>query len=187
MERHKDHLYIEALYNSDTRLIKEIYQNHSEQIHKWILKNNGTTDDAKDIFQEALLTIYTKACDPDFILTCPFGAFLFRICRNKWIDKLRQKGRTEEVRIIEEKRYKVEEEQKVIPKVEEVEEENIKQQKLDKTFKKLSELCQQLLTLVADGRSSSEIVEKMEMAEANTFYRRKNACIERWRTLYKAA
>ena len=35
-----------------------------------LLNNNGSYDEAKDIFQEAMITLYEKAKSDSFVLTC---------------------------------------------------------------------------------------------------------------------
>lgn len=85
---HTDQKYIDALLSSNSTLHKEIYEKFSEKIKKLVLQNNGTIADAGDIFQEALLSIYKRAKQGNFILTCPFEAYLYAICRNKWLKEL---------------------------------------------------------------------------------------------------
>ena len=71
---HPDQQYIEALRRNDPSGIRKIYELHARQALRWILNNNGTADDADDIFQEALMAVYEKSLDPSFTLNCPLGA-----------------------------------------------------------------------------------------------------------------
>ena len=183
MKRHEDHRYIEALRNEDQGLINEIYKNHAAQVSQWICKNSGNVSDAKDIFQEGIIAIYNKALDPNFYLSCPLGALLFTICRNKWTDQLRKKSSQHTVRNeIKERLYN---EPQINETLEQVEEASIRDNNLDWAFQQLSKLCQQLLTLVANGIAPAEIAVQLDMNEANTVYRRKKACTDRWRELFK--
>ncbi|MFK8104997.1 MAG: RNA polymerase sigma factor [Saprospiraceae bacterium] len=183
MKKHSDHKYIEALQKGDGKLIQEIYEAHATAIERWVLNNNGSSSDAKDIFQEGLVAIYQQANRPGFILTCPLGALLFRICKNKWIDQLRKKNKEEQVRLVEQERYS--DETAVVSTVEQVEEENARQKKLDHSFKQLSEVCQKLLKGIAEGVPVATLVVQMGMSNANSLYRRKSACVDRWRKLLK--
>ena len=182
MEQHKDHQYIIALAKGDSKALETIYREHLPPVQRWIVKNSGTSEDARDIFQEAILALYDKSLDPDFTLTCPLGGFLFHVCRNKWISHLRKNKRKEEVIKTEQERYK--EKWDFTPLVEQLEQEELRQTKLDKAFDQLSELCQKLLRFVAEGLDAAVIAQRLDMAKVSTFYRRKNACIDRWRTLY---
>jgi RNA polymerase sigma factor (sigma-70 family) len=183
MKKHKDHQYIKALAQGDRQVLEMMYREHLPAVKGWILKNNGSENDARDIFQEGIIAIYDKALDPGFVLTCPLGAFIFHICRNKWISQLRKNKKMEVVINMEKERYK--DEWDTTSLVEQVEEEAIRQTRLEQAFAHLSELCQRLLKLVGDGVAAADISMQLEMSKVSTFYRRKNACIERWRTLYE--
>ena len=185
MKKHDDQKYIEAFRAGDFSGMEQLYAAHAAKIRSWIVKNNGTTADAQDVFQEALMALHKKAQDKSFVLTCPIGALLFQICRNKWLNQLRQKKQDAKVRNDYGQQYKTDNSQ-IQPLIEQVEEEEIRQQKLDQTFAKLSTLCRKLLQLLSSGISSSEAALQLGMANANTLYRRRHACVERWRTLYNA-
>ena len=183
MNKHEDHRYIEALRNKDNRLLEALYENHSRPVINWVINNSGSRADARDVFQEAILALYNKACDPSYILACPIGGLLFQICKNKWIDQLRKKNKDSEVRIVEKERY--ESDHSTVSELEAVQEEEIRQSRLEKAFVQLSSLCQQLLQLYSKGLKAEAIRTQLNMDNVNALYRRKNACTERWRTLYQ--
>src|SRR5437764_1435587 len=88
---HSDQKYIDALLNNDTVLLGELYQKLSGKIKWMVLQNNGSEAEAADIFQDALLSIYDKAKNNNFTLTCPLDAFIYLICKNKWINELNKR------------------------------------------------------------------------------------------------
>lgn len=185
MGEHQDQRFIHALCQQDNLLIKQIYQNHSQQILQWVLKNNGSADDAKDVFQEALIAIYERYCGADFKLTCPLGALLSRICKNIWYDRIRKKTKEDKIRIVEKERYTDEHvETSLLEQAEETLLEHRKQLSLEKTFKQLSDRCQQLLGLLAEGISGADIAAQLEMNNANAVYQAKHKCSNRWRQLF---
>lgn len=185
MKKHPDHKYLLALKQGDQKLLSELYSKHTPQVISWVRSNNGTIDDAKDVFQEAVIALYNKALDPDFVLSHPIGGLIFQICKNKWIDQIRKKNKESEVRTYEEQRYNNESPE--APLIELVEQEELRQTKLNATFNQLSELCQKLLRLISEGIKSPQIAQQLQMSNANTVYRRKNACVERWRNLYHSS
>ena len=91
MAAHPDHKYIEALTNNDSVLIDEIYRRYAASIKKMVVKNSGTETDAADLFQDVLIELHRKATQQNFVLTCPFEAFLFLVCRNRWINELHKR------------------------------------------------------------------------------------------------
>ena len=181
---HSDHQYIEAFRRNDERLLREIYKQHSGQVIRWVLSRGGSSEDARDIFQEALIAVFEKAQNPDFVLTCPLGALLHVICSRKYVDRLRQKGRDVGVRNEEERRYSEEQDSDTLTLAEESIAEQQKQERLARAFEQISDLCRQLLTLLSNGMAAKEAAAQLQMNSVDTLYRRKNACTERWRSIY---
>ena len=179
-----DQKLIELLREDKTdKAFYKLYSGYPK-VEKLILSKGGTKNDAQDIFQEALIALYNKACDPDFVLSYPIGGLIFQICKNKWIDQIRKKTKESAVRILEKERY--DSEQPSASAMEQIEEEEIRQNNLNAAFGKLSELCQKLLKAVSEGTTSKDIAVQLAMNDVNTVYRRKNACVERWKNLYQA-
>src|SRR6476659_1570604 len=90
---HPDQRYIDALLSNNTSLHEELYKKFSAKIKWMVLQNSGTGADAGDIFQDALMSIYSRAKGGNFILTCPFDAFIYAVCRNKWLKELNKRQR----------------------------------------------------------------------------------------------
>lgn len=182
---HTDHQYIEALRNNDPRGIREIYQRYSAQALRWVTQRQGTPADAKDIFQEAVMALYEKALEPSFVLTCPLGALLHVLYSRKWIDRLRGKNREAEVRKEEDLRYNEEAlTEDALSIAEDALAEQARQIRLGRAFAELSELCRRLLTLLSNGVRPAEAASQLELNSVDTLYRRKNACVQRWRAVY---
>lgn len=93
MNHHPDQHYVEGLLQNDTQVVEEIYRRFSSTVKYFILKNNGDEEDAADIFQESLLDIYNQAKHRQLTLTCPFEPFLILICKRKWLNELKKRGR----------------------------------------------------------------------------------------------
>ena len=62
-------------------------------VQAFVLNNNGSYDDARDIFQEAMIALYEKAQSESFVLTCQIKTYVYSICRRLWLKKLQQMGR----------------------------------------------------------------------------------------------
>ena len=77
-----DKQYIKGLQTQDRKIIRTIYENFAEPISKYVLKNGGTMDDAKDVFQDAILVLIEKAQSPDFELKSKFYTYFFSVNYN---------------------------------------------------------------------------------------------------------
>lgn len=90
---HTDQRFITALLDNDVVIVREIYAKYAAKVKYYIMANSGDADDAADIFQEALIDIYNQAKNKQLQLTCPFEPFLLLICKRKWLNLLKKRGR----------------------------------------------------------------------------------------------
>ena len=88
---HADQQYVDALLNNDHLLIADIYKKFAPKVIGYIKKNSGDEAGARDIIQEAIMTIYDQAKTKGLTLTCPFDAYFFLICKRKWLNVLKKK------------------------------------------------------------------------------------------------
>ena len=88
---HVDQRYIQALLTNDGAVLTEIYRKFSGKVVSYIKKNNGDHEDARDVIQETLITLYQQARDKKLVLTCPFDAYFFLLCKRRWLNKLKTK------------------------------------------------------------------------------------------------
>ena len=78
----------DALLNSDSKGIIEIYDLVFPSVLKYVIKNNGRTEDAEDVFQRALIHITTKIKVKNYQPIENFEWYLFGICKNLWLKDL---------------------------------------------------------------------------------------------------
>lgn len=65
-------------------------------IKKYIRANGGNTDDAKDMFQDALVILYQKLQSADFNLSVSPGTYLQAVVKNLWFSELRRRKKLPE-------------------------------------------------------------------------------------------
>jgi len=152
---HKDQLYIEALLKNDSKALSKIYTKFSHKIVSFIKNNSGNVDDAQDIIQETLVTIYHQAKEKKLVLTCPFDAYFFLLCKRKWLNELKKRGNNR-VTIIEDIISITEEQEQ---QVEETEIFEKKYQLFESKFKELGKKCQELLTATFKIKSMEEVAK----------------------------
>ena len=93
-DNYKDKLtLLTAIRNSENAAFEHLYKAYYMLISNYVKKNNGTEDDARDIFQEVLFIFYKKLRgDPNFELTVEIGTYLYAIAQNLWLSNLRKKN-----------------------------------------------------------------------------------------------
>ncbi|MEA3427217.1 MAG: sigma-70 family RNA polymerase sigma factor [Bacteroidota bacterium] len=84
---------LKGLALNDSKAIETIYRGNFSMVQAFILQNNGSYDDARDIFQEAMIALYEKAQTESFVLTCQIKTYVYSICRRLWLKRLQQLGR----------------------------------------------------------------------------------------------
>ena len=89
-----EQVLLKALENNDPRAAETIYKDNFNMVLAFILNNNGSYDEARDIFQEAMITLYQKAKSDSFVLTSQIKTYVYSICRRLWLKRLQQIGRT---------------------------------------------------------------------------------------------
>ncbi|WP_209330821.1 RNA polymerase sigma factor [Lunatimonas salinarum] len=152
---HPDQKYIDALLNNDQKILKELYATYSGKIKWMILKNNGSEHDAGDIIQESLLVIYRRAMKGDFVLTCPFDAYFYMVCKKRWLNVLSKRKSNPKVTIEEDERYIPVEDSFSLAEDTLLEEERMAL--LNKKIKELGDACRELLRLSWSGKSMEEV------------------------------
>ena len=85
----KDEKIIRELESGNTRVLAELYR-HFPKIVKLVTENSGSKEDAKDLFQDALLIFYKNVRDGKFRLQSQIGTYLYGICRNNMLNNLRK-------------------------------------------------------------------------------------------------
>lgn len=82
---------MEGLQRNDPGVIDRLYAEHLPAVRRYILRNNGSVDEARDIFQEAMLVLWLQAKEGRFKEGAGQdpGGFLFRVAKNKWLDVVR--------------------------------------------------------------------------------------------------
>lgn len=78
-----------GLRRNDAATVRALYQQHFPAIRQYVVSNSGTSDDAQDIFQEAMTVLWLKAKEGGLTAGSEPGAFLYQVAKNKWLDVVR--------------------------------------------------------------------------------------------------
>ena len=158
MTDNKTQVYLSGIRNRDSQVIGKIYKDILPGITSWIRQNGGNEDDAKDIFQEMIISIYKNSQKPDFRITCTFWSYALIVCKNLWFAKNRNKSKMvykeslegEDVSIDKNIQNEIEQQEQLIL--------------YRKHFQKLGDSCQKILSLFFAKKKMTEIAEKLNMS-----------------------
>ncbi|HHM20710.1 MAG TPA: sigma-70 family RNA polymerase sigma factor [Bacteroidetes bacterium] len=72
------------------RAFRRLYQSYYKTIENLVNQNSGSPDDVKDVFHDGLIVLFNNAKKEDFQLTSSLKTYLYSVCRNIWLMKLRK-------------------------------------------------------------------------------------------------
>lgn len=91
----KEQELIKGLALNEKGAVEAIYKDNFRVIQHLVINNNGSEDDAKDIFQEALIVLYEKAKTGAFELNCQIKTYLYSVSKRLWLKRLQKNNRYE--------------------------------------------------------------------------------------------
>lgn len=170
-----DEQILKGILRHDNYVLQYIYKEFYYKINFFIKKNQGSEEDASDIFQEAIIVIYRKLKENDLIFEkSSFQGYLFSVCRFLWLKQL-EKRRIEKERLNDSLPFQDDlYDDNLIDLIEKNERYGLYQ----KHFKTLSTDCQKLLQLFFEKVPLKEIAQIMGFKGENYAKTRKYKCKE---------
>lgn len=172
---------IEAIKANDQIALKQFYMSNYFKIEALVLKNSGSVDHAKDLYQESFIAVWKnlKANKFEPKNETALQGYLYQIAKNKWMDILRSStfkktnGLTDETLAV----LKNESDEDVI---------GANESKLNATmsaFKNLGQPCKQLLTDFYYDKKSLRVIASELQIEESSVRNKKYRCMEKLRNL----
>ncbi|WP_353135008.1 sigma-70 family RNA polymerase sigma factor [Pseudopedobacter sp.] len=159
-KQHEDQYYLDGLLANDSNVIQKIYSRFSSKVKRLIVSNNGTEDDAGDIFQESLIDIYNQAKYKGLKLTCPFEPFFLLVCKRKWLNHLKKKSNLQ-VTNNDDDLLSIGED--VFQQADQLLEEEEQSKLYVMMFEKLSERCREIISLTLTEEHQEKIAERLNV------------------------
>jgi len=141
-------------------------------VKKYILSNSGTSDDAKDFSQDALVVLYKNVQSDSFTLTVPLKTYLLAIVKNLWLQELRRRNK-----------IPITSDQPEIPDITSNEDKNFDIAKA--AFNLLGERCRQLLILFYFKKKTyRELASFLQFGDERTAKNQKYRCLQKAKENY---
>ncbi len=173
---------LDGLAHNDRKAIERIYKENFAMIQSFILNNNGSADDARDIFQEAMILLYEKARGGNFELTSKLKTYVYSVCRRLWLKRLQQLQRFG---------TPVESLEEIVPVEEELEEQDRRNEAfgiMEKAMSHIGEPCKSLLeAYYVHKKQMQEIAESFGYTNADNAKNQKYKCLMRLKKLFFAS
>ena len=170
---------LEGLAASDKKAIEAIYRDNFNMIQSLVINNNGSADDAKDVFQEAMIVLYEKARSGNFELNCQIKTYMYSVCRRLWLKRLQQLNRFSPPVESLELTVPVEEE------IEEHEKRNSEFEMMDKAIGSLGEPCKSLLEAYYLQKQNMQVIAvNFGYTNADNAKNQKYKCLMRLKKIF---
>ena len=174
-----DQEILDKIKKGDESALDFLYKKNYRMMVNMIIKNNGSEEEAKDIYQEALLAFWQKAASGKLEMTSKISTFLYSICQNLWRKELERKSRhTGEDEITSSVIIDIDKKERI--------------EVVNQCINNMGETCRAILTYYYfDEMSMAEIAEKMGFSNSDTAKTKKYKCKQELdkviRSLYKAS
>ena len=177
----KEKELLEGLALGDKKAVETIYKDNFNMVQSLVINNNGSAQEAKDVFQESMIVLLEKARSGNFELNCQIKTYVYSVCRRIWLKRLQQYNR-----------YTNEVESMVgtVPVDEDVEEHEKRDQEfviMEKAIGSLGEPCKSLLqAYYFQKKSMQEIADNFGYTNADNAKTQKYKCLMRLKKIFFA-
>ena len=169
---------LHGLARNDKKAIETIYKDNYNLVQALVVNNSGTSEDAKDIFQEAMIVLYEKVQSGTFELNCQIKTFVYSVSRRLWLKRLMLQNRFS-LSDGHEDSVAVDEE------MEEHEKRNTEFLMMEKAMNGLGEPCKSLLeAFYLQKKSMQEIAGSFGYTNSENAKNQKYKCLMRLKKLF---
>jgi RNA polymerase sigma factor (sigma-70 family) len=163
----------ERICKGDEKALEVIYKKYYRMMTKLVITNSGTEDEARDVYQDALVVFWQKSRSGNLVLTSKISTYIYSICQNLWRKELDRKKRlsNEEKDSPESLDLDGPEREKIIAHC----------------MQQLGETCRKVLMYYYfDEMSMQEIADRLGFANTDTAKTKKYKCKQKLDELVKA-
>jgi RNA polymerase sigma factor (sigma-70 family) len=174
-----DNEVILGILNNSESVLKRLYLAYFPMVMQLVINNNGNEDDAKDIYQEAIIIVYNKIKAGDFELSSKLKTYIYSICRRLWLKRLSQINRYGgDIKDFQE--YLVVEED-----TENHSERDLQFTKMGSALQLLGEPCKTIIEeFYINNKSMQDICEAFGYTNADNAKTQKYKCLQRLKKLF---
>ncbi|MCD6200853.1 MAG: sigma-70 family RNA polymerase sigma factor [Bacteroidales bacterium] len=168
---------IRGIRNKQNHVILWLYEQILPILEIYVGKMGGSSSDAKDLFQEAMIVVFQKIRKEAFEPRKNIPEYIVGICKKMWFDRLSEKQKTLNIEFLEEKDDQLGDEMLVDP--EPVNPEEIKRALYLRHITALKKECREILYMVRQGITLEEISRLYGYPDARIIYNKKAYCLQK--------
>ena len=155
-KKYSDEEILKGIERNDITILEYFYNNSFRSVRYMVNLNHGSEEDAKDVYQEALVVLFRKLKESNFVLTSSVVTYLYSISRIIWIREI-QRRNARETQLSD----SLDEEVYYDPKLVDLIERNDRLRLYRQKFEELSEDCKRILQMFLNNIPTKEITRLM--------------------------
>lgn len=170
---------LKAIKSNNNQHLQQLYISNFPATEKYVLQNGGTAEQAKDIFQEAFISVWKNIQLDKFVpqREHSLDAYIFQVSKYKWLSHLRTVAHKSTVPILEDFDYDITDQNPAS--------ENNSITCVAEYFKQLGDNCKEVLNRFYYGKESMKAIAALFGWTEATAKNNKYRCIEKLRSLLK--
>lgn len=157
--------YSEEINN---RALRHLYREYYQMALKFVKYNKGTTEDAGDVFQEALIAFFENIKNKKFRGASSIKTYLYATIRNNWFAKLKKAKETQSIENLNIKDEVVTDNTQDINNI------------LSELMNQIGESCKRILQFYYyENLSMRDIMKKMDFSSEQSAKTQKYKCMQK--------
>jgi RNA polymerase sigma factor (sigma-70 family) len=172
---------IENLKKEDNKAIAFVYKKHFSMVKRFIINNNGSVEDAEDVFQEMMIVLLQKLRTSNFEVTASLKTYVMAIAKYMWLNRLRQAKTYKRVDFSDQLNHKFYEE---IDSA--IEDENKFNSKIQYYISQITDHCKSLIDFIFfKEKTIEEVQSEFGYSSKHNAQNQKYKCVEQLRKAMK--
>ena len=156
-----------------------MYKKHIDRIVGFIVQRNGSREEAKDIFQDAVVNLLVSIRSGKFEGKSTLGTYLYAISKNLWYRRFNRSLRSDEIKAAQ----APDETDSDTPEI--LLMNNDQEVLLSRLMDQLKDKCKGVLSMWAQKYSMKEIAEALGYGNEQVVRNKKNLCLKELKELVR--
>jgi len=171
---------IKGVLESDRKVLGYVYKKNFRMIESFVVANLGTTEDAWDIFQEAMIILLQKLRENPEVIHSSFSGYLYGIGKYIWFSRMRQMYNEDGLGVEWDEDFLAKHEYvQIVNEIEVVASREERERVFQEAYLSLKTDCRRIIEMIINGCDIKEIAEFMNYASIKYAFRKRQQCRER--------
>lgn len=168
-----------GILNNSQSILERLYKAYFPMVLQLVVMNNGSEDEAKDVFQETVIVLYDKVQGGSFELSSKLKTFIYSVSRRLWLKRLTYKSRNS---------GNIQDFEETLPVEQDIEHHEERDRMFNHMESVLAHLGEPCKTIIEDfyinNKSMQEICEKFGYTNADNAKNQKYKCLQRLKKMF---